>query len=81
MSHTLHARVLHTDGTITEQICSVEDDKLTDAAVTAGTRLRAADPTVAAVKFAELGDQYVWEGHATTEHLAAARDARMAGRW
>ncbi len=72
----LNARLLHTDLTIeTMQIKMPRYRKATNAVVKVGTTLRAADPTIAAIRTTETGGCYEWVGHYTPEHMAATNAA------
>lgn len=72
----LQANVLHSDGTVLSVTINVTDglkhgSVLNTEIVSACTKLRKANPSVAAVRVAVPGFEkpYRWMGHYTTEHM------------
>lgn len=82
----LQARALHTDGTVKPLTISVPDgvapgSALNGELVSACTKLRNADPSVAAVRVIVPGYEkpYRWMGNYTAEHMAAVVTREGAG--
>lgn len=82
----LQARVLHTDGTVTPTTISVPDgvspgSALNNELVSACTKLRNSDSTIASVRVVVPGFEkpYSWMGNYTAEHMASVTAREQSG--
>lgn len=79
---TLNTRILMTDGTVVKKQVKVDDTvSIGNALAIAGSRLRAEDPNVAAVRCDEIKKR-TWVGDYSPEHEAAKVDKERSGvKW